>query len=142
MRFLCFILVLFLSCNKDDYVKVENVFDKKDSTTEASKETSSYNVKEKKRITTSEAAINVGREVILTGYVAEVNIRNKVAYLNFDNKYPKHTFTGVIFASNYGKFGDLSIYEKKNVELTGIVNEYNKKPQIILNSPGQIKIKE
>lgn len=135
---LTFLLIVLFSCNKNDAVKIENVLDKKDSREASSNKPDS--LKEIKRITTSEAGVNIGKEVVLAGVVAQVTKRNKVSYLNFDNKYPKHTFTGVIFASNYAKFGDLSIYEKKNVELTGTITEYNGKPQIILNSPEQIKI--
>ncbi|HEX2787081.1 MAG TPA: hypothetical protein VHP32_04185 [Ignavibacteria bacterium] len=135
---LTFLLIVLFSCNKNDTVKIENVLDKKDSREAGSNKPDS--LKEIKRITTSEAGVNIGKEVIIAGVVAQVTKRNKVSYLNFDDKYPKNTFAGVIFASKYAKFGNLSFYEKKNVELTGIISEYNKKPQIILNSPEQIKI--
>lgn len=134
--FLSLFLVLFVSCNKIDEIKVEKIFESKDSASSDSKDS----LKEKRRITTSEASLNIGKNVILAGHVAQVTKRNKVSYLNFDYKYPKHTFAGVIFAGDYGKIGDVSVYEGKNVELTGTITEYNGKPQMILSSPEQIKI--
>lgn len=138
-------LILFLSCSKNDDIKVENVLNRESSHSEANKykesdaagkiETSTAST-----ISTIEASTNVGKRVILIGYVADVVMREKVAYLNFDNKYPKHTFTGVIFASDYNKFDDINIYKKKQVELTGLISEYRGKPQIIIKSPDQIKI--
>lgn len=135
---LTFLLIVLFSCNKNDAVKIENVLDKKDSPEASSNKPDS--LKEIKRITTSEAGVNIGKEVIIAGVVAQVTKRNKVSYLNFDNKYPKHTFTGVVFAGDYNKFDDLNVYEGKNVELTGTITEYNGKPQMILSSPEQIKI--
>lgn len=91
------------------------------------------------RIKPSDAREYIGRKVIVEGYVADVVVREKVAYLNFEKRYPDNPFTGVVFASDFEKFGDLEDYKGKTVTLTGKVTEYRGKPQIILNSPKQIK---
>jgi DNA/RNA endonuclease YhcR with UshA esterase domain len=142
-----FLIVSFacLSCGKDIEEVGQSLNTPESAETKVSNDSINSNgLSEKKRITTAEASINIGREVILTGYVADVTIRSKVSYLNFDNKYPNNTFSGVIFASSNEKIndkvGDLNVYEGKTVELTGTVGEYNGKPQIIINSPEQIKI--
>jgi len=88
----------------------------------------------------NEAAGKIGANAIVSGYVADVVVREKVAYLNFDNKYPKNTFTAVIFKEKFADFGDLKIYKNKNVEVTGKINEYRGKAQIILNNKNQIKV--
>ena len=95
---------------------------------------------EAKRITTAELKSSIGNKVILKAYIADVTVREKVAYLNFDGKYPKNTGSVTIFAANFDKFGDMTKYKNKNVEVTGYLSEYQGKPQIILNSPEQIKI--
>ncbi len=92
------------------------------------------------KIKSSEASKNVGVNAVVTGYVADVAIREKVAYLNFDNKYPKHTFTAVIFPDKYELFGDLMQYKNKTIEVKGKIGEFNDKPQIILNNKSQLKV--
>ena len=87
-----------------------------------------------------ETAGNKGSNAVVTGYVADVVVREKVAYLNFDNKYPKNTFTAVIFPDKFEVFGDLMDYKNKTVEVKGKIGEFNGKPQIILNNKSQLKI--
>lgn len=80
-----------------------------------------------------------GKTVTVKGYVADVYKSDKVAYLNFVEKYPDNPFTAVIFASKFNDFPEIEKYKSKNVEVTGRVSIYRGKPQIILNSPSQIK---
>jgi hypothetical protein len=91
-------------------------------------------------IRSSSAGDHIGQKAAVIGYVADVHITKKVAYLNFDNKYPKHTFTGVIFARSFSVFDDIHQYEGKTVQLTGEISEYKGKPQIILENKNQIKV--
>jgi DNA/RNA endonuclease YhcR with UshA esterase domain len=98
------------------------------------------NTQEYVNIKTSEAASKVGSMAVVTGYVADVTIREKVAYLNFDGKYPKNTFTAVIFPDKYELFGDLMSYKNKTVEVKGKIGQYGGKPQIILNNKNQIRV--
>ena len=89
---------------------------------------------------TSETSSKIGSNALVTGYVADVVIREKVAYLNFDGKYPKNTFTAVIFPDKFELFGDLTSYKNKTVEVKGKIGQYSGKPQIILNNKNQIKV--
>ena len=82
----------------------------------------------------------IGRVVAVKGFVAEVRKTEKVAYLNFVEKFPENPFSGVIFASRFKDFGDITVYEGKNVELTGRVTVYKERPQIIMDSKEQIEI--
>jgi hypothetical protein len=98
------------------------------------------NTQEYLNLKTSETASKVGSMAVVTGYVADVVIREKVAYLNFDGGYPKNTFTAVIFPDKYELFGDLMSYKNKTVEVKGKIGQYGGKPQIILNNKNQIRV--
>lgn len=91
-------------------------------------------------ISSSECGNHVGVKAKVSGYVADVVKREKVAYLNFDKKYPKNTFSAVVFEGKFSEVGDLDIYKNKNVEVRGIITEYKGKPQIIISSKNQISI--
>ncbi|MBZ0201669.1 MAG: hypothetical protein K8I03_01490 [Ignavibacteria bacterium] len=88
-----------------------------------------------------DAANYNGRTVVVKGFVADIYQSEKVAYLNFVEKYPDNPFTAVIFASKFDDFPDIGKFKGKNVEVTGRVSNYKGKPQIILNSPKQIVVK-
>jgi hypothetical protein len=144
-----FLLFLFASCGrKQEEVKIHKNF-AKDSTVNASENKDSINQNENVqttsagevlKITSSEANIHINANAIVMGYVADVVVREKVSYLNFDKKYPKNTFSAVIFAEKFDEIGDLSIYKNQNVEIKGIITEYKGKPQIIVSSKNQISI--
>lgn len=89
-----------------------------------------------------EANDYVGKVVTVQGFVAEVNKREKVAYLNFVEGFPDNPFTGVIFESGFDEFGDLDVYRNKQVKVTGRVTTYKGKPQIILEDRSQVRIVE
>ena len=82
----------------------------------------------------------IGRVVTVKGFVTEVHKTEKVAYLNFVEKFPDNPFSGVIFASRFKDLGDITVYEGKNVALTGRVTVYKGKPQIIMDNKEQVKI--
>ena len=65
---------------------------------------------------------------------------DKVAYLNFEKKYPDNPLTATIFEKHFSDFDDLTKYENRTVEVKGRVTKYKGKPQIILNSENQIRI--
>jgi hypothetical protein len=142
-------LILFVSsCNKkQDEVKV-NKFSGKDSTSTGKKE---YNDSAKTNelsssgeniltVTTEDVKNHIGENAIVKGYVADVVIREKVEYLNFDRKFPKNTFSAVIFSEKFSEVGDLSIYKNQNIEVKGVISTYKDKPQIIVSSKNQIRI--
>jgi hypothetical protein len=93
-----------------------------------------------KTITTAELKSSIGKKVIIKAYIADVVVREKVAYLNFDKKFPNNSGSATIFASDFDKFGDLKIYKNKKIEISGTVSEYKDKPQVIIKSSNQIKI--
>ena len=82
----------------------------------------------------------IGKNAVVTGYIADVYKNEKVVYLNFDAKFPKNSCAAVIFKDDFKKFGDVNRFKNKNIEVSGIISEYNGKPQIILKSSSQVKI--
>lgn len=91
-------------------------------------------------ITSKEVKTHVGDSLVIKGFVADIHLSNKVAYLNFENKFPKNSFSCAIFSSKFDEFGDLSKFKNKNVEVTGKISTFKNKPQVILNSKDQIRI--
>lgn len=82
-----------------------------------------------------------GKMVTVIGFVADIYQSEKVAYLNFVEKFPNNPFTAVIFSRQFADFPEIDKYRNKKVEVTGRVSMYKGKPQIILNRPGQLKMK-
>jgi len=83
----------------------------------------------------------VGKQVTVEGKIVLSKNTGKVCYLNFHPNYKKY-LTAVIFASDLPKFpmNPDKFYLNKTVKITGVIKEYQGRPEIILNSPSQISI--
>lgn len=90
----------------------------------------------------SEAEKHKGEDASVTGKVFGVSKSAKgTTFINFGARYPNHTFTGVVFAGDAQKVGDLSALADQTVTLTGRIELSNDgKPQIIIKSLDQIVI--
>ena len=120
-------------------VKTES--SKTDEQIQQDKQTPQQNQKpESISLKAKQTAKHIGKNAVVSGYIADVYKNEKVAYLNFDGKFPKNTFSGVIFKDDFSKFGDVNRFRNKNVEISGVISEYKGKPQIILKSTSQVKI--
>jgi DNA/RNA endonuclease YhcR with UshA esterase domain len=94
-----------------------------------------------KVIADNEASKYVGESVAVKGIVANVFQSNKGnIFLNFGNPYPNQTLYAVIFSKDAAKFGNVRAYEGKMVVVTGMVQSYKGKAEIILSEPGQISL--
>ena len=100
-------------------------------------------------ISPKDAARYDGKVVTVCGlvssarYLAESTGRansHNPTFLNFGGKFPNHDFTAVIFEDNREKFGEP---EKsclnKNVCVTGKIQIYHDKPEVVLTEPGQLR---
>ena len=94
-------------------------------------------------ITTAEAKDHFGDSVYVTGKVTEIFTSDKGnIFISFDNKYPSHTFSVVIFKRN--NIDITGIKEGSILTVSGTIISFNDpqdavhKPQIILNSQDQI----
>lgn len=143
--YVCFLTALLLfSCGRRDEKYQEFTEERHEPSAETREDTSKPQPLKIKPsdivISPIEASAYLGKYVTVKGYVAQVTKREKVAYLNFVEEFPKSPFAAVIFASRFSDFQDIQKYEHKNVEVTGIVSTYKGNAQIILNDPSQIKV--
>lgn len=162
--FSIFLAVFLISgCSKENKqqsndIKIEQQYPLKEPANETSKEEAKdtskpveqiNNLNQENNSSPKREAVNIkpkqtanyiGKNAVVTGYVADVFKNEKVAYLNFDGKFPKNSFAAVIFKDDFSKFGNLSRFKNKTIEVSGIISKYNGKPQIILKNTSQIKI--
>ncbi|HXB59313.1 MAG TPA: hypothetical protein VNU95_07100 [Candidatus Acidoferrales bacterium] len=92
------------------------------------------------KIGTDQATNFYGREMIVTGTVAQVSIRPKIVLLNMDKPYPESPFTLVIFASATNQFSDLKSLKGASIEATGTITNYHDRAEMVLEKAGQLKV--
>lgn len=93
-------------------------------------------------ITPSQALQHVGEEVTVEGVLEQVSeIDSGTIFLNYGGRFPDHIFYGVIFGDYASSFPDLRGLEGSMVGLTGTIELYRGKPQIILTDQSQIELK-
>ena len=91
-------------------------------------------------VTATEASGYVGKTVTVKGVVDEVHTSGKGnTFLDLGGKYPDQAFTGVIFSESAGAFPQVHTLEGKTVEISGPVQLYHGKPEVILKSASQLK---
>ena len=93
-------------------------------------------------IAPAEAGKHVGQTVTIEGDVSNVHTTGSgMTFIDMGGRYPDNPFTAVIFSDDAGKFPDVDDFDGKTVDITGLVKLYKGKPEIILKSADQIKIK-
>jgi hypothetical protein len=90
-----------------------------------------------------QAAKHVGETTTVCGAVAAAKfaaqVRGGTTFLDFDKPYPNATFTALIFAGDRAKFGaPEKTATGKDLCVTGKIEMYQGKPQIILRDPNQL----
>jgi len=100
--------------------------------------------KEKKSdvVPAKEAKSKIGESITVEAKVAEVNKTDKIVRINLEARFPKQELTLVIFPANFSKFEDVEKLEGKTVRVSGKVTEYQKRPQIVLDTKEQLKVQE
>jgi len=91
-------------------------------------------------IGSAEASKWIGKQVIVTGVVAQVSSRPSLTFLNFDKRYPSNLFTAIVRNKNTNEFEDLSALRGKAVSVKGELKDYNGKPEMELTRKSQLKI--
>jgi DNA/RNA endonuclease YhcR with UshA esterase domain len=93
------------------------------------------------RISFSQAPDYIGKSVCVTGKVDRVYTSQKgTVFINFCPDYKTCPFGAVIFASSVPKFPNPQQYAGKDIEITGFITAYQGRPEIVIESPDQIKI--
>ncbi|MEO0106741.1 MAG: thermonuclease family protein [candidate division WOR-3 bacterium] len=84
-----------------------------------------------------------GKIKTVEGRIVATNNTGKVCFLNFHKDWKRY-FTAVIFASDFYKFpkNPEDYYLNRKVRVTGLIKEYQGKPEMVLKSPNQIIIVE
>jgi hypothetical protein len=89
-----------------------------------------------------EAKNHVGETVSVRGLVEQVSVSKKGhAFLNFGGRYPNQIFTGFIPAQNVANVGGQKFLESlagNPVSLSGKIELYKGRPEIVISSPSQI----
>lgn len=92
------------------------------------------------KISAEDATKHYQETMTVTGKVAQVSIREKLVYINLDKKHPDSPFTCVIFSRATNQFGNIKALEGKSIEVTGKIDDFHDKPQIVLNTTNQLKV--
>ena len=91
-------------------------------------------------IGTAQAAAYIGKQVTVTGTVAQVSVRANLTYLNFDKRYPNNLFTAIIRSQSTNEFENMPALKGKAVAVTGKVIAYNGKPEMELTNKLQLMV--
>jgi micrococcal nuclease len=69
--------------------------------------------------------------------------KGQPTFINLDKPYPNQVFTVLIWGSDRGKFEKPpeTLYSGKEICVTGMVQSYQGRPEIIVKDPSQIKLK-
>lgn len=92
------------------------------------------------KIGAADATRFFGREMIVTGVVAQVSVRPKIVFINMDKPYPESPLALVIFPAATNQFGDLRALKGMPVEVTGTISNYHDHAEIVLEHSKQLKI--
>jgi hypothetical protein len=92
-------------------------------------------------IPASRASAHVGQTITVEGVVSEVHTARsgKETFIDIGGTYPNQTFSAVIFAPSMSAVGDVSGLAGKAVDISGTIQMYGGKPEVIITSRGQIK---
>ena len=91
-------------------------------------------------IGSAEASKWIGKQVIVTGVVAQVSVRPSLIFLNFDQAYPSNRFTAIVRNKNTNDFESLSALRGKAVSVQGKITDYNGKAEMELTRKSQLKL--
>jgi DNA/RNA endonuclease YhcR with UshA esterase domain len=90
-------------------------------------------------ISPTEAGAHVGQTATVEGVVSDVHVSPKETFINMGGSYPDNALTGVIFSENASAFPDVQNLDGKTVNISGTIQLYKGKPEIILRSAYQLK---
>jgi len=98
-------------------------------------------------ITPYQAANFIGQQRTVCGTVASAHVaaesKEQPTFISLDKPYPNQVFTVLIWASDRSKFEKPpeTLYPKKEICVTGMIQSYQGKAEIVVKDPGQIKTK-
>jgi len=86
---------------------------------------------------------HVGEVVTVEGPVSEIHhaASGRATFIDMGGRYPNNAFAAVIFQSDADKFPNVDALNGKTIDVSGRIRLYRGTPEIILNDPGQVKVK-
>lgn len=97
---------------------------------------------ETQTITATDAKARIGQTVTVEGTVSDVHVgRSGAAFIDIGGRFPDNALTAVIFVDDLGKFPGAKSLAGKQVAVSGPVQLYQGKPEIVLKSADQLKTK-
>lgn len=102
----------------------------------------------KDNITPEEAGNHIGEVQTVCGVVVSTHYATRSnrqpTFLNLNKPYPNQIFTVLIWGADRDKFkgSPETFYNGKRICVSGIIEEYKGKPEIIVKDPSQITVKE
>jgi DNA/RNA endonuclease YhcR with UshA esterase domain len=92
-------------------------------------------------ISPRETPQHVGVPTTVEGVVSQVSRSSGgTTFINFGGRYPNHAFYAVVFRNRAYLFPDIFELEGKTVAVSGTIELYKGKLQIMLLSPDQIEL--
>jgi DNA/RNA endonuclease YhcR with UshA esterase domain len=98
-------------------------------------------------ISPEDAAKYIGQQKTVSGTVASAHyaaiIKKQPTSLHLNKPYPNQIFSVLIWGSDRGKFEKPpeTLYSGKEICVTGMIQSYQGRPEIIVKDPGQIRVK-
>jgi DNA/RNA endonuclease YhcR with UshA esterase domain len=90
----------------------------------------------------ADAKTHVGQTVTVEAPVSAVHTgRSGATFIDIGGRYPDSNFTAVIFAADVGKFPNVNALDGKTVAISGPVQLYQGRPEIVLKTADQLKAK-
>ena len=91
--------------------------------------------------TNTEAATHVGEQATVQGRVTGVHLSTRgTLFLNFGLPFPSSNFVAMVPATDAAKFGDPNQYKNKTVQVSGKIQMYQEKPEIVMHGADQLKV--
>ena len=94
-------------------------------------------------ISPAEAQAHAGQSVTVEGTVSEIHVSasGRATFVNLGGRFPNNAFSAVVFATDAGKFPNLSALDGKTIDVTGPVQLYKGRAEIVLTDAAQLKAK-
>lgn len=94
------------------------------------------------KINVDSAAAHIGENVTACSEVFGVKSLDKITFINVGAPYPKSSLTVIIFAKNLANFKEspAALYNNKKICVTGKLENYHGKPQIVVTKPDEITL--
>lgn len=96
----------------------------------------------KNGIPINEVEKNIGKKVTICAHVFNIRSSASITQITVGDKFPNNPLTVIIFAKNYPNFSQSPevLYKEKNICVTGKIETFREKLQIIVEEEKDIKI--